>query len=232
MELPTYGTSLSITGRKTIGFSFAEKRFLNEQKTAGRPASSNLIDIEQQLQLRMQGKVGPKITVNVDYDDTKLNKQDISVVYQGDPNEVVQNASFGDIDLSLPATEFVSYNKQLFGIRVDLKYKRVKAIFIGSRTKGQTKAKQFKGNTQLITQDILDINYIRRRYFDLSFGDARRLPLVPGSESVFLSRQAAGQQNVNEVQRTADDLAVRTSTLTGNFIELARGVDYTVDYVK
>lgn len=232
VELPTYGTSLSITGRKTIGFSFSEKRFLNEQKTAGRPASSNLIDIEQQLQLRMQGKVGPKITVNVDYDDTKLNKQDISVVYQGDPNEVVQNASFGDIDLSLPATEFVSYNKQLFGIRVDLKYKRLKAIFIGSRTKGQTKAKQFKGNTQLITQDILDINYIRRRYYDLSFGDARRLPLVPGSESVFLSRQVAGQQNVNEIQRTADDLSVVTSTFTGNFVELSRGVDYTVDYVK
>ncbi|TPW22112.1 MAG: hypothetical protein FD126_18, partial [Elusimicrobia bacterium] len=232
VELPTYGTSLSITGRKTIGFSFAEKRFLNEQKTGGRPASSNLIDIEQQLQLRMQGKVGPKITVNVDYDDTKLNKQDISVVYQGDPNEVVQNASFGDIDLSLPATEFVSYNKQLFGIRVDLKYKRVKAIFIGSRTKGQTKAKQFKGNTQLITQDILDTNFIRRRYFDLSFGDARRLPLTPGSESVFLSRQVAGQTNVNEVSRTVDDLKYSTTTFTGNFVELSRGIDYTVDYVK
>ncbi|TBR23945.1 hypothetical protein EPO15_05015, partial [bacterium] len=232
VELPTYGTSLSITGRKTIGFSFSEKRYLNEQKTAGRPASSNLIDIEQQLQLRMQGKVGPKITVNVDYDDTKLNKQDISVVYQGDPNEVVQNASFGDIDLSLPSTEFVSYNKQLFGIRVDLKYKRLNAIFIGSRTKGQTKAKQFKGNTQLITQDILDINYIRRRYYDLSFGDARRLPLQPGSESVFLSRQAAGQTNINEVSRTADDLSVVTSTFTGNFVELSRGVDYTIDYVK
>ncbi|MBI3299756.1 MAG: hypothetical protein HYZ75_16440 [Elusimicrobia bacterium] len=232
VELPTYGTSLSITGRKTISFAFSEKRFLSEQTTTGRGASQNLIDIEQQLQLRMQGKVGPKITVNVDYDDTKVNKQDISVTYQGDPNEVVQNASFGDIDLSLPATEFVSYNKQLFGIRVDLKYKRVKAIFIGSRTKGQTKAKQFKGNTQLTTQDILDTSYIRRRYYDLTFGDIRRLPLQAGSERVFLSRQVGGQQNVNEVTRTADDLAVLSSTFTGSFVELARGVDYTVDYVK
>lgn len=232
VELPTYGTSLSITGRKTIGFSFSEKRYLSDQRTLGRPKSTNLIDIEQQLQLRMQGKVGPKITVNVDYDDTKTNKQDISVVYQGDPNEVVQNASFGDIDLSLPATEFVSYNKQLFGIRVDLKYKRARAIFIGSRTKGQTKAKQFKGNTQLISQDILDINYIRRRYYDLTFGDARRLPLVAGSESVYLSRQAVGQTNVNEVSRTVDDLSVSASTFTGNFVQLSRGVDYTVDYVK
>src|SRR5205823_5728244 len=94
VELPTYGTSLSVTGRKVISFQFSEKRFLYDQKATGRPATTNLIDIQQQLQLRMQGKVGPKITVNVDYDDTKVNHQDISVVYTGDPDEVVQNVSF------------------------------------------------------------------------------------------------------------------------------------------
>ena len=51
----------------------------------------------------------------------------------------MQNVSFGDIDLSLPATEFVSYNKQLFGIRADIKYKGLRSTFIGSRTKGQTR---------------------------------------------------------------------------------------------
>ncbi|PCI40398.1 MAG: hypothetical protein COB53_01340 [Elusimicrobia bacterium] len=232
IELPTYGTSLSITGRKLISFTFSEKRFTQDQTTSGRPASSNLVDIEQQLQLRMQGKVGPKISVNVDYDDTKENKQDISVVYNGDPNEVVQNASFGDIDLSLPATEFVSYNKQLFGIRVDIKHKKFKAIFIGSRTKGVTKSKQFKGNTQFVKQDIIDIAYIRRRYYDLTFGDPTRLPLKTGSERIFLARTSAGTKNVNEITLTVNDLAVPSSTFTGNFQELSQGQDYTIDYVE
>ncbi|MFH1725100.1 MAG: hypothetical protein ABII00_10840 [Elusimicrobiota bacterium] len=231
VELPTYGTSLSITGRKVIGFSYSQKRFLRDQRTTGRPKSTSLIDIQQQLQLRMQGKVGPKITVNVDYDDTKTNKQDISIVYTGESNEVVQNASFGDIDLSLPATEFVSYNKQLFGIRVDIKWKRMHAIFIGSRTKGTTKSRQFAGNTQFVTQDILDINYIRRRYYDLSFGDPARLPLRVGSERVWLSRRTGGQQNVDEFTLTADDLNVRSSTFTGTFVQLSPGQDYIVDYV-
>jgi hypothetical protein len=233
VELPTYGTSLSITGRKVIGFNFSQKRFLRDQATTGRPKSTNLVDIDQQLQLRMQGKVGPKITVNVDYDDTKTNKQDISVVYTGDPNEVVQNASFGDIDLSLPATEFVSYNKQLFGIRVNLKYKRMRAIFVGSRTKGTTKTKQFRGNTQFITLDINDSNYVRRRYYDLSFGDNNRLPITPGSERLFRSLNQGGTPNVNEITLSVDDLNVVTSTFTDNrFVELAPGIDYTIDYVK
>ena len=176
VELPTYGTSLSVTGRKVIGFNFSEKRYLASQKTTGRPQTTNLIEIDQQLQLRMQGKVGPKITVNVDYDDTKLNQQDISVVYQGDPNEVVQNVSFGDIDLSLPATEFVSYNKQLFGIRADVKYKGFRSTFIGSRTKGVTKTKQFTGNTQFVALDLLDTSYLRRQYYDETFGNLDRLP--------------------------------------------------------
>ena len=233
LELPTYGTSLSVTGRKVIGFQFQEKRFLYDQSSTGRPQTTNLITIDQQLQLRMQGKVGPKITVNVDYDDTKVNHQDISVVYTGDPNEVVQNVSFGDIDLSLPATEFVSYNKQLFGIRADIKYKGFKATFIGSRTKGTTKSKQFFGNTQFIAADIADTSYVRRQFYDISFGLGGRLPIKSGSERVFLSQNSATQvQNANNVILTVDDLQVKTSTFTGIFAQLNPGLDYTIDYVK
>ncbi|MBI4386211.1 MAG: hypothetical protein HY551_02400 [Elusimicrobia bacterium] len=232
LELPTYGTSLSVTGRKVVGFQFSEKRFLHDQKTSGRPKSTNLIDITQQLQLRMQGKVGPKITVNVDFDDTKTNKQDISVVYTGDPDEVVQNASFGDIDLSLPATEFVSYNKQLFGIRADLKWKGFRGSLIGSRTKGQTKTRRFVGNTQFATLDIADTSYLRRQYYDLTFGNSARLPLQVATERVFLAQQNPQSVNANSVNLTVDDLAVPSSSFTGTFNQLLPGLDYTVDYVR
>jgi len=233
LELPGQQMSLSITGRKIIGFQFSEKRFLNDQAKTGRPASTNLFDIQQELQLRMQGKVGPKITVNVDYDDTKTNQQDISIVYQGYANEVVQNVSFGDIDLSLPPTEFVSYNKQLFGIRADVKWNGLKASFIGSRTKGTTKYKQFVGNTQFQAVDILDTSYVRRQHYDISFGsDVARLPIQSGTERIFLAQQNLGQANVNEIEMTVDDIALATATFTGKFFQLSAGTDYTIDYVK
>jgi hypothetical protein len=232
IELPTYGTSLSVTGRKIIGFQFSEKRFTSDQKKTGRPATTNLVEINQQLQLRMQGKVGPKITINVDYDDTKVNQQDISVVYTGDSDEVVQNVSFGDIDLSLPSTEFVSYNKQLFGIRADIKYRGLKATFIGSRTKGTTKTKQFFGNSQFVALDLQDTGYVRRQHYDLTFGNSARLPLKGGTERIYLARQIPGQTNVNEVTLTADDLTVQTSSFTGSFLQLQAGQDYTIDYVR
>ncbi|MDO8804474.1 MAG: hypothetical protein Q7R35_08580 [Elusimicrobiota bacterium] len=233
VEFRESGTSLSVTGRKVIALSYSGKKFFNEQTTATRARSLSLFEITQQMQVRMQGKVGQKITVNVDYDDTKLDKQDISVVYQGDPSEVVQNVSFGDIDLSLPATEFVSYNKQLFGIRADLKTNRLKLTFVGSRTKGLTKTRQFTGNTQFQGADILDTNYLRRKYYDITFGNTTRLPIKSGTERIYIDQQTLAQvDGVTVFALTGKDMAVQASTYTGRFQLMNPGVDYVMDYAK
>ena len=233
VEFKDSGTSLSVTGRKVITLNYNSKRYINEQTSVIRPRSLSLFEITQQMQVRMQGKVGQKISVNVDYDDTKVDRQDISVVYQGDPNEVVQNVSFGDIDLSLPATEFVSYNKQLFGIRADLKTNRFKFTFVGSRTKGLTKTKQFTGNTQFQSVDILDTNYLRRKYYDVTFGNTARLPIRSGSERIYIDQQnQAMADGVTVFNMSADDLAVPSSSYTGRFQIMNPGVDYVIDYTK
>jgi hypothetical protein len=233
VEFTESGTTLSVTGRKVIALSYSGKKFLNEQTSVTRARSLSLFEITQQMQVRMQGKVGEKITVNVDYDDTKLDKQDISVVYQGDPNEVVQNVSFGDIDLSLPATEFVSYNKQLFGIRADLRTSRLKFTFVGSRTKGLTKTRQFTGNTQSQGVDILDTNYLRRKYYDVTFGNTARLPIKSGTERVYIDQQTQAQvDGVTIFDKVGKDMAVQTSTYTGRFQLMSPGIDYVMDYSK
>ncbi len=235
LEMPSQQMSLSVTGRKIIGVQFSEKRYLYDQSATGRPTSTNLFDIQQQLQLRMQGKVGPKISINIDYDDTRTdNQQDISIVYQGNPNEPIQNVSFGDIDLSLPPTEFVSYNKQLFGIRADVKYRGLKASVIGSRTKGTTKFREFIGNTQFVSNDLLDTSYVRHQYYDLAFGTVvARLPIRSGSEQIWLSQMNVGSPNVNQSSFTVDDLGQAVATLSSDkWTRLSPGTDYTIDYIN
>lgn len=233
VEFKESGTSLSVTGRKVISLNYSGKKYLNPQTTVTRAKSLSVFEITQQMQVRMQGKVGQKISVNVDYDDTKQDKQDISVVYQGDPNEVVQNVSFGDIDLSLPSTEFVSYNKQLFGIRADLKTSKLKLTIVGSRTKGQTKTRQFTGNTQFQGTDLLDTSYLRRKYYDVTFGNTARLPIKSNSERIYIDQQTQAQvDNVTVFGLTGKDMAVQTSSYTGRFTLMSPGIDYVIDYTK
>jgi hypothetical protein len=232
LVLPNYGTSLSVTGRKVIGFNFNEQRYLKNQNLTGRAQTTTAFNIAQQMQLRMQGKIGPHIAINVNYDDTRPNQhQDIYVTYTGNKNDTVQNVAFGDINLSLPATEFVSYDKQVFGIRADVQHNGFKATVIGSRTQGTTHTKQFVGNTQFVATDITDTSYIRHTDYDLTFGNPARLPLRAGSEQVYLANLNQAQVNVNSSSMTVNDLAVQSAQVSAEFAQLSPGQDYTIDYI-
>ncbi|UCH77487.1 MAG: hypothetical protein JSU81_07035, partial [Candidatus Coatesbacteria bacterium] len=135
----------------------------------GQPAGD--FQMEGELQLRVEGTVLRKTHVYVDYDDTRENetRNQVSVVYKGDPDELVQEAAFGDIVLSLPATEFVSYSssRAVFGAKVDLKYKWARLMAIASREKGETERATFTGGTELRSVNVADTNYTRRRFFQI-----------------------------------------------------------------
>ena len=104
--------------------------------------------------------------MNVDFDDTKADKKDISIVYKGDPDEIVQRAAFGDITLSLPQTEFAGYSKQVFGAEAEMKLGPLHEYVIGSRTKGTTETKEFVGNVILQRLNIPDNSYVRHKYYN------------------------------------------------------------------
>lgn len=234
VELP-FESTLSITGRKLIEFDIQETRISAEQAQAlGVPQNTQTVEMKQALQTRIQGTVGRKTTVNVNYDDTKENTQDFSVVYKGDPDELIQEAAFGDINLSLPSTAFVNYDKQLFGVKAHLQYKKAEVYAIGSRTKGTTETKRFTGGTTQTQQNINDTSYVRRSFYDLTFGGTvfttghTTLPIAQGSELVFMDDQNPFDNTVN-----TQTFNVESSTggvVSGQFDQMFPGRDYIIDY--
>ncbi|MCS7184825.1 MAG: hypothetical protein NZ870_02730, partial [bacterium] len=228
IELP-YETALQISGRKTIDGSFRFTKITPEKsKETGIPEIRSDFFLTQSLQVRILGTVGRKITVNVDFDDTKPDKRDISVVYKGDPDEVVQEVAFGDIVLSLPATEFVGYSKQVFGIRSYLRYRGLNFWAIASRTKGQTETKRFTGNVTFIKKEISDISYVRRKYYDVAFST----PIMPGTEEIWMDDLIAANDTVFTTTMTVEYYMVGSASYTGRFDRLNPGVDYFIDYTR
>ncbi len=97
VELP-YESSLSVTGRKVIKLDIENTHISADQASlTGGKQDTQSFNMQQELQARIQGTVARKTTINVNFDDTKENVKDFSVVYKGDPDEVVQEAAFGDI---------------------------------------------------------------------------------------------------------------------------------------
>ncbi len=238
-----YESKLNISGRKMINIKTGKVKYAQPDKKtiSGTPAGvTDRMEMQQELQVKIKGMVGPKISVNIDYDDTKEDKRDISVIYKGEPEEVVQEAAFGDIDLSLPQTEFVSYNKKLFGAKIDTlpvstAKNKLRVMGIGSRTKGVTETKRFKGNTTFEKREFFDTQYVRRKYYKIYPTDpaeATDLPIIGGSVEIYIDNQNSSD-NINTIHATLNDINNDPANLfEGYFDKQNAGLDYTVDYVR
>ncbi|MBP7653472.1 hypothetical protein KA977_08620, partial [Candidatus Dependentiae bacterium] len=201
-----YGnTKLSISGQKTINFSYTNRKYA---KTTDSTNSSSDFKIDQTLEVKVRGKVGDNVEVNIDYDDQRSssNRQQLSIEYKSDEhvlnkrsnsNIISGYAAFGDIVLSLPSTEFVSYRRSLFGIKGGLKIRnlnysilqadQITFDIIASRTKGEPGHKEFIGNnsTQIINS-VYDVNFVKNKYFKITTGIGTDTNIDVTSISVYI----------------------------------------------
>ena len=242
LALPLYGTNVALTGRYMMGFRMNSKRYKKDANNDVQTRNVHNFEMLQEMQLKMQGKILDRIFVDIDYDDKREEEKAISVAYRGKPGELVQLAEFGDINLSLPQTEFIAYEKQLFGAKVHMQHKNLNLHVIGSQTKGSSKQKQFVGSSVFEIVQIKDTDYIRRRYYDLTFGSntpaggntqwqTQMGSIAPGSEEVYVDTNTTSGDYV-PVSLTAQDWGDTTLTYSGKFKRLTRGVDYTIDYSR
>lgn len=226
---PSYQSSLTIFGRKVIGVRYRQTHYLG---TAGAEAESRQptseIDIEQELQVKVRGGVGEKITANIDYDDTlpQSERQEISLKYLGDENELIQEVAIGDLQLAWRDSEFLSYHQSLFGVRVKAKLGRFSLTGIGSMTKGIPASKTFTGKTSWEKREILDTSYLKRKYYRTHF-DFTHLPLILASVEVYIDDQK-GTNNEDSLKMTVP--GEEGDSYTGYFDKQYPGEDYFFDY--
>jgi hypothetical protein len=231
-ELP-FESQLSLSGRKLIGIEYSARKYDKEED--GKRKNTSSLNMQQELQMRILGRVGSRLDINVDYDDT-VDKKDISLVYKGEPEEFIQKAAFGDISVSLPTTEFMNYSKELFGLKVDTRYKTFTLDAFFSKTKGASEMKRFEGNTQLERKTISDTSYVRLRYFSIKDPNTLSSPAIKsGTARVYLDYQRI-DPNYNISITTNTPLNYLKNPVSpadeyrGNFILLVAGQDYTIDY--
>ena len=255
LSLPLYGTSVALTGRYVLGVKMAGKKYKSDPNSTVEDRNDHSVQMAQQLQLKMQGKILDRVFVDIDYDDQREEEKTISVAYRGKPGELVQLAEFGDIELSLPNTEFISYEKQLFGAKMHLQHKNANLYLIGSQTKGTSKQKRFVGSSVSEIVSLEDKNYIRRTYYDLTFGGnvkpikkagGAEIPVVSGvaystwrsamgsistgTEEIYLDSNATSYDYV-PVDKTAEDV-LGGGSYPAKWELLTRGLDYTIDYAR
>ncbi len=234
LQLPAE-SKLSIQGYKKIDTQFVFKKLTDSSVTInGIPQEQDTTTVNQELVVNLKGKVGKNVDVNVDYSDVNregsvgdLTKQDISIVYHGDPDSVIQEVAFGDLQLTLPNTEFTGFSKQLFGLEAKMKFDRFRFTSFFAQTKGIAVTKVFTGNTTQVDKVILDTSYTALKYFLITRASA---PATVNGQAV---NNALPESNSEQIWVNASTGQINP-TGTDNFIGVWEhwlpGRDYTMDY--
>jgi hypothetical protein len=228
LKLPA-DSQLSIQGYKKIETQFSSYHYFRPE-IGNQKSTISTNNVNQELVVNVNGKIGENVEVHVDYSDVNRtggltdNKQEISIVYRGNPDSAIQEVAFGDLFLSIPNTEFAGFSKQLFGIQAKAKIDRLKLTSLFAQTKGITETKTFRGSWVQNDRVIQDTEYIRNKYYRITKqvnldADGRNLSYpINGGEQVWLD-----DGNSNTIPPPGSDTF-------GNYQKLAPGIDYTIDY--
>ena len=147
-----------------------EKR--SEVRTSITQGSNYNFKMNQTQRFTVTGRIGEKVTVNVDQDSERAFDFDnnIKLNYKGFEDEIIQSIEAGNISLSLPATRFVTFsskNSGLFGVKMNMQLGDLHVTAIASQEKGESQRLKVGGGATEGVQKIKDYNYKRFTYFFL-----------------------------------------------------------------
>ncbi len=125
----------------------------SQVKTAINQASEYTFKLEQKQRFNVTGKIGDKVDVLIDQDSERDFdfENNIRIFYTGEEDEVVKKVEAGNIALTLPGTQFVTFsgsNSGLFGLKSELQVGNLDLTAIASIEKGQKKKLSVQGGSE------------------------------------------------------------------------------------
>ena len=128
----------------------AEKR--ESESASAYNNNRNDFRLEQEQQFTVVGKIGEKVDVHIDQ-NTERNfdfENNLSIIYTGEPEEIIESISAGNISLNLPSTKYVSFSDKssgLFGLKMVNRLGPLRLTGIASTEKNESKQQTFTGSS-------------------------------------------------------------------------------------
>ncbi|MEE9168013.1 MAG: cell surface protein SprA [Candidatus Neomarinimicrobiota bacterium] len=174
-----------------------------------RQAQTTHFEFDQRQNLMLEGKVGERVSVLMDMDserDVDWENQ-IKINYAGTEDEIVQKIEAGNISLSLPSTQFVTFsgsNQGLFGLKSLMKLGPVDVTALASIEKTRKEKQQFKDGAKSQGQTIPDYQYRKNQYFFVDqlfrYGEESGLLFVPSFYPLKDGKHRIGNVVIKEIE--------------------------------
>jgi len=131
---------------------------------------SNTFQIEQKQAFKIEGKIGDRISIQVDQDSERDFdfENNMEIFYNGNEDEIIQRIEAGNISLSLPGTKlamFSGQNNGLFGLKALAKVGPIDITAIASLERGRKEKLSLNDDSEAAEVTVDDYNIRRNTYF-------------------------------------------------------------------
>ena len=240
--------SLTVNGTSNVnlGVRYSQSDQQAAQSISGAPIDP---DFGQDLTLNIAGTIGDKLTVNVNYDTQSQFEfeNQVSLVYEGYDDDILQRVEAGNVFLQTPAT-LIQGGQRLFGIRTDFQFGPLALTAVASQKDAQSVEQTITGGSDvqafaLAPYEYEDdthffLGYAFHNWWDAGHQDPGQITLPPGAAGQGGFRELVGIQvwkyeeslrtSIREDQETT--WAVALADLGEPAAVLAGGEAYLGDY--
>jgi cell surface protein SprA len=127
-------------------------------------------DFDQNIQMSVNGKVGDKIDVNMNYDTEAVFDYDaksIKLRYDGKEDEIIRSLEAGNVSMPINSS-LITGGSSLFGIKTELQFGKLNLAAVLSQQKAQTKSVSLNGGVQTSSFEVKADEYDESRHYFLS----------------------------------------------------------------
>lgn len=135
--------------------------------------NKSYFDFDQEIQMSVNGKVGDKIDVNMNYDTEatyEFDSKSIKLRYDGKEDEIIKTLEAGNVSMPVNSS-LITGGSSLFGLKTELQFGKLSLAAVVSQQNSQTRSVNLKGGIQTrdfeVTADAYDENqhYFLSHYF-------------------------------------------------------------------
>ena len=164
------GVQLKLQGSAELMFGF-KHQYVNNPALTERSRNNNIFDFDEKIQVNVNGRVGEKLTFNMNYNTEAsfaFDQQNLKLAFKGQEDDIIQSIEAGNVTMDLNSS-LIRGSQALFGVKTNLKFGKLKVQALISQQNSEAQSVNSEGGAQMTKFEVSADSYDENKHFFLNY---------------------------------------------------------------